>query len=510
MMTLRLAFLVAATGTASMHTALTSAADPTLACSAATTGRGKCQSCFLNTHCTAGFYCCPFMKKCVSSSSMGCTYPIANCRPTCSSSRCTGTGCQDCTGCEFVGAGKEHSWLEWLNLENSESHTSYKKTCSAPEAPTTTVTTIKPAVKHCEGVPDVPECDLLLDEVRQITGLPMGRDTAALCGVERAKAMCPALCDACVGTNTPHAPTMASATSITQLAIEATKKPACALSAAEAAWRMWGTHTCQQMQANWRVCTNENDPNHATVMANCPATAAMARSEPCPNPPPATTSTIHEGDCDVVMGGFHCYVNGGGCHKATTRSSCRDMCLNDAKCQMYEWQPTDGHCCLEHCTPPSVTVPGVSSCPVWDGTKGWKEGQGAHVCSGPLGDNREWTNYLLQRTPTRGCPSTTAATTKAATTAAPTLAPAPSPAAPPATTSTTPLPPIYTRDDHGDCSAIGEELGAVKRRNAALRREGEELRAMVARLSAAYQKVQTCSLRAGLRGRRSSGLLEHV
>ena len=121
----------------------------------------------------------------------------------------------------------------------------------------------------------------------------------------------------------------------------------------------------------------------------------------------ATTSSNHEGDCDIVMGGFHCHGNGGGCHTTTTRSSCRDMCLNDAKCQMYEWQPTDGHCCLEHCTPPSVTVPGVSSCPVWDGTKGWKEGQGAHVCSGPLGDNREWTNYLLQRTPTRGCPSTT-------------------------------------------------------------------------------------------------------
>ena len=71
---------------------------------------------------------------------------------------------------------------------------------------------------------------------------------------------------------------------------------ACALSAAEAAWRMWGTHTCQQMQDNWRVCTNENDPNHATVMANCPATAAMARSEPCPKlqtttvPKPQTTT----------------------------------------------------------------------------------------------------------------------------------------------------------------------------------------------------------------------------
>ena len=52
--------------------------------------------------------------------------------------------------------------------------------------------------------------------------------------------------------------------------------PTCAVSSAEAAWRMWGTHTCTQMQDNWGVCTNKNDVNHATVMRSCPATCSCA------------------------------------------------------------------------------------------------------------------------------------------------------------------------------------------------------------------------------------------
>ena len=48
---------------------------------------------------------------------------------------------------------------------------------------------------------------------------------------------------------------------------------------AESAWRMWGLHSCQQMQDGWQVCTDDTDPNHATVMANCPYTCAIARGD---------------------------------------------------------------------------------------------------------------------------------------------------------------------------------------------------------------------------------------
>ena len=60
------------------------------------------------------------------------------------------------------------------------------------------------------------------------------------------------------------------------------RKPCIAnASHAEAAWRMWGTKTCQQMQDNWQVCTEHWDVNHWVVMQNCPITCAKARGESC-------------------------------------------------------------------------------------------------------------------------------------------------------------------------------------------------------------------------------------
>jgi len=44
---------------------------------------GKCQNCLKNNQCRKGFYCCPYMKKCVSSSRMPCGWPVAGCRPMC-------------------------------------------------------------------------------------------------------------------------------------------------------------------------------------------------------------------------------------------------------------------------------------------------------------------------------------------------------------------------------------------------------------------------------------------
>lgn len=50
---------------------------------------GSCGNCLESAQCQSGMFCCPFMKKCVASSSTSCNYPIANCSPSCSSSSCT-------------------------------------------------------------------------------------------------------------------------------------------------------------------------------------------------------------------------------------------------------------------------------------------------------------------------------------------------------------------------------------------------------------------------------------
>lgn len=59
---------------------------------------GSCQPCKENTQCSSGF-CCPFMKKCVSSSSQSCSYPIANCRPTCFTATCS--SCSPTDGSDY-------------------------------------------------------------------------------------------------------------------------------------------------------------------------------------------------------------------------------------------------------------------------------------------------------------------------------------------------------------------------------------------------------------------------
>eukprot|EP00092_Neocalanus_flemingeri_P082326 GFUD01103047.1.p1 GENE.GFUD01103047.1~~GFUD01103047.1.p1 ORF type:complete len:104 (-),score=13.49 GFUD01103047.1:75-386(-) len=44
---------------------------------------GECGQCLNSADCISGYYCCPYMRKCVASSSMPCYYPIADCRPMC-------------------------------------------------------------------------------------------------------------------------------------------------------------------------------------------------------------------------------------------------------------------------------------------------------------------------------------------------------------------------------------------------------------------------------------------
>eukprot|EP00930_Biecheleria_cincta_P012072 TRINITY_DN11540_c0_g1_i2.p1 TRINITY_DN11540_c0_g1~~TRINITY_DN11540_c0_g1_i2.p1 ORF type:complete len:342 (-),score=38.02 TRINITY_DN11540_c0_g1_i2:283-1212(-) len=63
----------------------------------------KCTKCLSTPQCEtaygAGWYCCPFMKKCVNSGSMPCSTPIANCKPMCHG---TGAQCQSqCSHADF-------------------------------------------------------------------------------------------------------------------------------------------------------------------------------------------------------------------------------------------------------------------------------------------------------------------------------------------------------------------------------------------------------------------------
>ena len=49
----------------------------------------NCTPCLESKQCKKGGFCCPFMKKCVKTSTQLCTYPIAECRPPCHDVKCT-------------------------------------------------------------------------------------------------------------------------------------------------------------------------------------------------------------------------------------------------------------------------------------------------------------------------------------------------------------------------------------------------------------------------------------
>jgi hypothetical protein len=48
-------------------------------------------------------FCCPFLKKCVASSSQSCSYPIANCNPVCHSADCS--TCTPSDGSDYASWG---------------------------------------------------------------------------------------------------------------------------------------------------------------------------------------------------------------------------------------------------------------------------------------------------------------------------------------------------------------------------------------------------------------------
>eukprot|EP00128_Syssomonas_multiformis_P007364 Colp12_sorted_trinity150504_noHs@15212 len=69
------------------------AADPCIAKNSV----GQCGQCIASEQCPQGYYCCPYMKKCVNSGSMPCSYPIANCSPRCYDGSDCSTACKGST-----------------------------------------------------------------------------------------------------------------------------------------------------------------------------------------------------------------------------------------------------------------------------------------------------------------------------------------------------------------------------------------------------------------------------
>ena len=69
---------------------------------------GKCEPCQTTDQCQGNsapgtWFCCPYLKKCVETSSMPCSYPIANCRPMCYDSKVSTCVC----------GGKKFSTMGW-------------------------------------------------------------------------------------------------------------------------------------------------------------------------------------------------------------------------------------------------------------------------------------------------------------------------------------------------------------------------------------------------------------
>ncbi|KAK3263849.1 hypothetical protein CYMTET_27375 [Cymbomonas tetramitiformis] len=157
------------------------------ACTAPADGsRGQCESCLTAAQCPDGYFCCPYMKKCVASSSMGCSYPIANCNdPRCYDSSCNDEGC-DCEGCAEVGEGKTYGWLEWVNLGRSNSGASKAElTCSeSTSAPPPSEVSSSPPPSAESSPPSPPPAPSSAGKMCHNTRMRRGAEDGTGCNVK--------------------------------------------------------------------------------------------------------------------------------------------------------------------------------------------------------------------------------------------------------------------------------------------------------------------------------------
>ena len=107
---------------------------------------------------------------------------------------------------------------------------------------------------------------------------------------------CPATCATYRDEPCPFAPTPAPSPAPSSAP---TMGNVCTADEDELAFLMWGAFTCEDLQANWQVCTNDEDVNHEQVMRECPATCATHRGEPCPVIP--VIITPKKGNSNVII-----------------------------------------------------------------------------------------------------------------------------------------------------------------------------------------------------------------
>jgi len=114
--------------------ALTGAFDPTR-CAIQDKGE-KCAKCVTSSQCASaygqGWYCCPYMKKCVNAANMPCYTPTARCSPRCYAN--TFADAMKCSGCNW----DLNNWVEGCSKGEWEAWNAPKETPAPTAAPAPT------------------------------------------------------------------------------------------------------------------------------------------------------------------------------------------------------------------------------------------------------------------------------------------------------------------------------------------------------------------------------------
>lgn len=120
--------------------ALTGAFDPSR-CAIQDKG-DKCARCVTSAQCSSaygqGWYCCPYMKKCVNAASMPCFTPTARCSPRCYAN--SFADAMKCTGCNW----DLNNWVDGCSKDEWEGWNAPKDTPAPTDAPATPSPTADP------------------------------------------------------------------------------------------------------------------------------------------------------------------------------------------------------------------------------------------------------------------------------------------------------------------------------------------------------------------------------
>jgi len=111
--------------------------------------RGGCAKCITNAQCAdaygQGWFCCPYMKKCINSSSMPCYTPTARCNPRCFANNFDEA--MNCGGCDWdldnwVDGCSKAEWESWNVPVETPAPTDAPT--AAPETPSPTAAVTEP------------------------------------------------------------------------------------------------------------------------------------------------------------------------------------------------------------------------------------------------------------------------------------------------------------------------------------------------------------------------------